>query len=130
MEITTKFNLEDTAYLIENYKAYKCKILNIKTSIDTNDKVIIKYDIEKTISKWLFDEEISILRDIREEKLFLSKQEVKEKLEEIKVIKQTAETNQFLYWKENKESIADRLGCIYDYSYLNARIATWPWIIR
>jgi len=81
MEIITKFNKWDTAFLLENRECFRVTVREIDIAV-AEEGVEIEYTVDKIIPKGLLKEEI-IKVQRAEAKLFLSKQEVKDVLKEI-----------------------------------------------
>ena len=89
MEITTKFNIWDTAFLLENRECYRVVVKEIDVEI-ADETFDINYVVDKIIPKGLLKEDSELVE--REEKvLFLSKQEVKDTLKEIEEANEKAE---------------------------------------
>lgn len=89
MKINTTFNVGDTAYVLENNSCYKVKVTEIDVNID-EEGVEVGYDVEKEIPRGLLRTDTKNTC-YQEEELFLSKQDVKNKLKEIEEHKKKGE---------------------------------------
>ena len=81
MNYKTQFKVWDVAFVLKNRECYTVDILSTEITDDWNE-LIKAYRVKRHIPTWLLSEDTSI-EGYNEDVLFLSKQEVKDKLKEI-----------------------------------------------
>lgn len=80
MEINTKFGVWDRAFLLEDWLCYSVKIIDIDVTVKS-DELFVEYGVKKTVPTGILSEK-TVNIDVKQEDLFLDKQEVKEKIKE------------------------------------------------
>tara|TARA_R110000737_G_C14515215_1_gene474373 strand:- start:701 stop:1087 length:387 start_codon:yes stop_codon:yes gene_type:complete len=89
MELKTLFNVGDTAFLLSNRLCYKVIIKEIDVEVLKDNKVNTSYLVDKIVPRGILKEDIETL-EVMEDRLFLSKQDVKDALKQIEEVNELA----------------------------------------
>lgn len=83
MKLQTRFNIGDTAYLLEKGECFRVKINSFLINVENNGSVNISCGATVYVPKGIIKEEEKEIERC-EDLFFLSKQEVKDKLKQVK----------------------------------------------